>query len=331
MQPLVSEVILFSRPSSGGAAGLRRMGVPSRTAEFMEIQSKIDEVTGFAHDLWLRHVRDDEMPPKVINVSRVNYLVGQVLNGGFLQFVHNSNWDKSFVAGVRNGLAAIGAREHLAVFEGAARLIDEAYATDGGKFDTDKFKATVTQLERKHLSNLKLTWRIGWIVDNSWQWGDRWQSAQILSARYVEKWQGVQHLPRADYEAALDKLAARLPDFAARRQKWKDARPWEKNLIDRFVAQIGADYVWYTAFTAREYNDKKVWCWNFVVGRTIGEGHHQAIFVDSEAIIFKGDTDEVVARLPAPESAFGSGLARNEPEGQPGEGHPNRVMVIANP
>jgi hypothetical protein len=119
------------------------MGVPSPAAELMTIQSKIDEVTGYAHDLSLRHVRDDEMPPKVINVSRVNYLIGQVVNGGFLQFVHNSKWDKSFIAGVRTGLAAIGAREHLAVFEGAARLIDEAYATGGGKLDTDKFNATV--------------------------------------------------------------------------------------------------------------------------------------------------------------------------------------------
>jgi hypothetical protein len=37
----------------------------------------------------------------------------------------------------------------------------------------------------RHLGNLKLTWRIRWVVDNSWTWGDRWQSAQILSARYI--------------------------------------------------------------------------------------------------------------------------------------------------
>jgi hypothetical protein len=65
---------------------MRRMGVPPLTTEFMEIQSKIDEVTEFAHDLWERHVRDDEMPPNVINVSRVNLLVGAVLGGGVLRF-----------------------------------------------------------------------------------------------------------------------------------------------------------------------------------------------------------------------------------------------------
>src|ERR1700721_105691 len=98
MQPLVHDIILPVKPSSalqriktslgmdGVAVRMRRMGVDPLAAEFMEIQTKIDEVTGFAHGLWERHVRDDEMPAKVINVSRVNYFVGQVLNGGFVQF-----------------------------------------------------------------------------------------------------------------------------------------------------------------------------------------------------------------------------------------------------
>jgi hypothetical protein len=297
VQPLISEVILFSRPSGGGAAGLRRMGVPSRAAEFIAAQSKIDEVTGFAHDLWLRHVRDDEMPPKVINVSRVNYLLGEILNGGFLQFVHNSNWNKSFVAGVRNGLAAIGAREHLAVFEGAARLIDEVYATGGRKLDTDKFEETFAQLERKQLSNLKLTWRIRRIVDNKWTRGDRWQSVQILSARYIKAWQGVLHLPHADYEAALDKIATRFPDIAARRQKWKDTRPWEKNLIDRFVSQIDLDYVWYTSFSPREYNKRR-----FGVGISLSGGRSARAITTSYSSTVRPSSSRVIPTRSSRES-----------------------------
>ncbi len=306
------------------------MGVPSPAAELMTIQSKIDEVTGFAYDLSVRHIRDDEMPAKVINVSRVNFLVGEVLNGGFLQFVHNSRWDRNFLAGVRRGLAAIGAKEHLAVFEGASRIVDEAYA-NGGKLDTSKFKATVDQLERKKFSNLKLTWRTGWIVGNNWTWGERWQCAQILSARYIEKWQGVRHLPRPDYEAALDRIAARIPDLAVRRQEAEGARPWEKNVIERLVAQAFLSDIWYTSFSTREYNGKKVWCWNFTVGKTPGQGHHQTIFVDGEAIMFKGNTDQVVARRPVPEASPGSGVVSNAPEMEPGTQHPNLLLTITNP
>jgi len=50
-----------------------------------------------------------------------------------------------------------------------------------------------------------------------------------------------------------------------------------------------------------------------------------------KAIIFKGDTDEVAARIPAPESASGSGVARNEPEQEPGMQHPNISLLINNP
>jgi hypothetical protein len=327
---MISEIILFDRPSSSPEE-LIQMGVAQPVAEFMFIQSKVDQVTQFAYDLSLRQIRDDEMPENVVNVSRVNYLIGQILNGGFLQFVQNSKWDKKFIAGVRNGLAAIRATEHLAVFDGAAQIIDEAYKRDGGKLDADRFCDSLAELEREHLSDFKLSQRLDMVVDASWTWGERWQIAQVMNAVYIGSWENVRRLPLADYQQALDRIVADVPDLKERREEYEAARPWEKQTIDRFVAQIGFDYVWYSTFTAREYIDRKVWCWNFVVGRTIGEGHHQAIFVDGEAIIFKGDTDKVVARMPAPESASGSGVARNEPEGQPVADHPNRAMLIANP
>jgi hypothetical protein len=167
-------------------------------------------------------------------------------------------------------------------------------------------------------------------VDDSWTWTERWEIAQVMNAVYIGTWDNVRRLPRADYEQALDRIVADVPDLEKRREEYEAARPWEKRTIDRFVAQTGLDYVWYTAFSAREYDGKTVWCWNFVVGRTIGEGHHQAIFADGEAIIFKGDTDEVAARMPAPESASGSGVARNEPEQEPGTQHPNISILIDN-
>jgi hypothetical protein len=271
------------------------------------------------------------MPENVINVSRVNYLIGQILNGGFLQFVHNSKWDKNFISDVRRGLAAIGATEHLAVFDGAAQIIDEAYKRDDGKLDAARFRAWLDELEREHLSDSKLCQRLDMDVDDSWTWEERWQIAQVMNAVYIGTWENVRRLPLADYKQALDRIVADIPDLKERLKEYEAARPWEKRIINQFAAQIDLDYVWYTTFTEREYNDRKVWCWNFVVGRTIGEGHHQAIFVDGEAIIFKGDTDEVVARLPAPESASGSGVARNEPEGQPGARHPNLALLITNP
>jgi hypothetical protein len=347
MPPLIHDIILpaerggvLERIKTGLGIGgvayrMRRMGVDPRAAEFMEVQTKIDEVTGFAHGLWERDVRDDEMPPKVINVSRVNYLVGQVLNGGFIQFVHNSQWYESFIAGVRSGLAAIGASEHLAVFEGAARLVDETYKIGGGDLDIDididRLDATLDQLEREHFSNSRLSRRLSLNVDDSWTWGDRWQCAQMLSARYISGWKDVRRVPPEAYPAALDKLAATVPDRAARRRMREDTRPWEKKAIDHLVAEAFYSDIWYTALGTRQHNGSTVWCWNFTVGKTPGQGHHQAIFVDGEAIMFEGQTDKIVARRPAPECAPGSGVASNAPDLEPGTEGLNISLLIANP
>ncbi|XUM20759.1 DMP19 family protein [Bradyrhizobium oligotrophicum S58] len=315
----------------GVAESMRRMGVPPLTADLMAAQTVIDEVTRFAHCLWERHVRDDEMPIEVIHVSRVNYLVGEVLNGGFQQFVDNSGWDAQFIGGVRSGLKAIGAVEHLAVFEGAVRIVDAARETASREIDDDNFQAALDRLESEHLSNAKLSRRLRRRVDDSWHWGNRWDCVQFLNARYIDRWRGVRRVPAAEYETALDALAAGIPDVAARRKMREDSRPWEKKAIDLLVAEVFLSDIWYTAFGARDYNGRKVWCWNFTVGKTPGQGHHQAIFVDGKAIMFEGHSDKIVSQRPAPESLPGSGVASNEPHLEPGTEGKNIILRISNP
>lgn len=310
------------------AERMRRMGVPPLTADIMAAQTVIDEVTSFAHSLWERHVRDDEMPIEVIHVSRVNYLVGEVLNGGFQQFVDNSGWDDQFIGGVRSGLKAIGAVEHLAVFQGASQIVDAAHETANREIDDDKFQAALDRLEREHLSNTKLSRRLGRPVDDSWHWGNRWDCLQFLSARYIASWRGVRRVPAAEYPAALDALAAGVPDLEARRKMREDSRPWEKKTIGLLVAEAFLSDIWYTAFSPRDYNGRKVWCWNFTVGKTPGQGHRQAIFVDGKAIMFEGHSDKIVAQRPAPESLPGSGVASNAPDLEPGTEGANNILGI---
>ena len=138
-------------------------------------------------------------------------------------------------------------------------------------------------------------------------------------------------MPAEAYEAALDKLASAVPDRAARRRMREGARPWEKKAIDHLFAQAFYSNIWYTAFGTRQHNGRTVWCWNFTVGKTPGQGHHQAIFVDGEAIMFEGNTNKIVGRRPAPECAPGSGVARNEPDIEPGTEGLNISLLIDNP
>ena len=310
----------------GVAASMRAMGVDPIAAQFMAIQFSIDEVTNFAHELWQRHFLDSEMPPEVIHVSRVNYLVGQVLNGGFTQFIHNSGWVKSFVDETRGGLKAIGAVEHLAVFNGAAEMIDHNYR-QGGKLDVDRFSDQLNRLEKEHLSNAKLSKRLGVRIDSSWNWGNRWEVAQALSAHYISAWRNVRRVAPDRYDIELDNLMPAIPDLAARKATREDTRSWEKKRIDQLIAAAGQSEIWYTAFSARELDGQQLWAWNL----TTSTGHHYVVFHAGEALLFKGDTDAIVARVPAPEQREDSGVASNQPQQKPGSLEFNLVLRINNP
>lgn len=286
----------------------------------------IDEVTSFAYGLSMRHFYDSEMPPEVIHVSRVSYLLGQVLNGGFWQFVENSGWATSFVDGVRSGLVAIGAVEHLAVFDGAAAMIDEGYRKDG-KIDIDRFNQLVDQLEEEHLAEAKLKSRLGNVSSKPWNWGDRWSALTPLMERYIAKLKNIRRVRYDRYEAELDKLTRLIPDLEQRKAGREEARPWEKKRIDQLVDLAGQSQLWYTGFSERQHDGQLLWAWNM---RT-NAGHHQVIFHDGEAIMFSGRTDEIVARIPAPEQRPDSGVPSHQPAQQPGTLGKNIMLLITNP
>jgi hypothetical protein len=332
MAELVRDIVLTAYPSSLLGKIKTALGIDRIAAiDFMEHQDKINGITGFAHALWERYFLDTEMPIEAINVSCVNRLVGEVTNGGLWQFVQNTSWDKYIVEGTRKGLKAVGAEEHLAVFDGAAQMIEEANANNGGNIDLDAFDAKVERLETEFFSDARLSRRLRRGVDASWTWGERWEIARLLTSRYIDGLKNIRVVAPQRYEEELDSLMSAIPDLEIRRAARADARPWEKKTIERVMTAKGLDHVWYTAFSTRAHGGKPLWCWNFTVGTTPGEGHHQAVFADGEVIVYKGSSDEVVTRAPCPEAAEGSTAPRAEPDQEPGTERPNIIMRIDNP
>ena len=256
--------------------------------------------------------------------------MGEVTNGGLWQFVQNTGWNQYIVEGTRDGLKAVGAEEHLAVFEGAAEMIEEANA-NGGNIDLSAFDAKVERLEAEYFSDAKLSRRLRRKVDVSWTWGDRWAIGRLLTSRYIDGLKNIRVVAPPRYEEELNKLMSVIPDLELRRKARADARPWEKKTIERVMTDKGLDHVWYTAMSARTHGGKNLWCRNFTVGTTPGEGHHQAIFADGEIIVYKGHTDEIVTRAPCPEAVEGSDLPRSEPDRQPGTEGSNIIIRISNP
>jgi len=93
------------------------------------IQSNID----FLNSLFAGGLNVDEVSQEALLSYHVDFYLGQTNNGGFAQFVFNSDFNPRMVATIRDGLAAMGARRHAALFEEGAALVEsygEAWLAD---------------------------------------------------------------------------------------------------------------------------------------------------------------------------------------------------------
>src|SRR5207249_8191110 len=74
--------------------------------------------------LFGEQLRVDEIAPDALRSYYVDYYQAQVNNGGFSQFVYNSNWSPLMNAFIREGLLAMKAVGHLALFNESAVLVE---------------------------------------------------------------------------------------------------------------------------------------------------------------------------------------------------------------
>jgi len=296
----------------------------ARERSFDECRDLVAHVQQFAYELSKRRVHDTEMPRNVILVSRVNYFIGQVLNGDVYQFLHNTRYSYEFTADLIDAFRTIGAIEHAQVMSDISAFIEKARA-ERNAIENDKLRALKERLETEQLSDAKLNARYRQPRTNTWSWGDRWSAPIHLCARYIDGWKNLRYVPDSQYEIEITRLAARIPDLVAREQAHQEARAWEKKAIEKLMH---GERIYYTTFSARTWNGKSVWCWNFTTTAGDKGGHRAAIFVDGELVIFMGDTPEIIARAPAPECAPGSTTLRNEPDKAPGSLSPNVIIRI---
>src|SRR5215470_3428013 len=90
------------------------------TEPFDIVSSNIE----FVNALFGEHLRADEIAPDGLRSYYVDYYLAQVNNGGFSQFVYNSHWSLLMNGFIREGLAAIKAQGHLALFDESAALVE---------------------------------------------------------------------------------------------------------------------------------------------------------------------------------------------------------------
>src|SRR5262245_5069247 len=84
------------------------------------IYSNVELVNALFEEL----LKEDEIAPDALRSYYVDFYLAQVENGGFSQFVYNSNWSPLMNGFIREGLAAMKAVRHLALFNESAALVE---------------------------------------------------------------------------------------------------------------------------------------------------------------------------------------------------------------
>ena len=240
-----------------------------------EASALIESNAAFLGALFGEHVRHDEIVPEALHSYYADYYLGQIENGGFSQFVYNTEWDQQVVGHVRAGLQAMGALEHLALFEQGAAIVDNFGAAglrayfDSGYFGDNEDRDVLNDInaaffalnERENLTALHSAW------------------LRSLPNLYV--------MTDAEMAQELRRRADAMPDRDARIAAARAAEPRWLQLIRVLCIEAGHEFSRATAGDpAHVHEGRAIVAWHFLTDR----GHFYMLDLNDRALMFDGDT-----------------------------------------
>lgn len=116
---------MFGKRTAEKVVGLPVIIVPQSAYDSDKDYSLPCAVVDFVnHALGTAQFRRDEIPQKAMQAYHVDYYIAQVNNGGHSQYVGNSGWHQFQIDDIRAGLAAIGIRDAIELYEDLCAFAD---------------------------------------------------------------------------------------------------------------------------------------------------------------------------------------------------------------
>lgn len=228
-------------------------------------------------------LREDEVARDAMRSYYADYYLAQVENGGFSQFVWNSRWSENVVTLVREGLDAMGAVRHRALFEEAAELV-VALGDDGlAAFLEDEYFGDDND-PRDKLDGLS---------DRFYELTETEDLGQ-LNGTWLKSLPHLEVMPVEQMEERAREIGAAVPDRAERLRRARDAEPDYQKTIRALCALAGHTLDRVTAGDPNhEFEGELVLAWHFLTD----EGHHFMIETADRAIMFAPDASEPIAEI----------------------------------
>jgi hypothetical protein len=260
--------------------------------------NRVQAVVEFVNDLVERYFYYEELSPKVMQSYYVDYYQHQVLNGGIDQFIWNSRWHPLIVESVSAGLQAMGAHDQAVLFSKARDFVEGDRNRLNAFLESDYGSSPVSKEYVQELEKLGGDFFESFAAHPDGHEAGYRQIA-VANAAWISAWPEVRWVTPEQYRQELDRLAAIVPDLAARKKRAEENRPWQHKRIDDVVARSGQELMMLTGIErAASAAGRTGELWHIVTNR----GHHRVMFANHEALMLQSERDEIITRVPAPEA-----------------------------
>jgi hypothetical protein len=239
----------------------------------------------FVSALFGEHLRADEIAPDALRSYYVDYYLAQVSNGGFSQFVYNSHWSPRMNGFIRDGLAAMKAVGHLALFNESAALVDRLGADGLQAFLESELFGTNPTRDALDANND----RFYTLLET--------EDLIALNATWLRSLPGLKVKTADEIKAEIARRGTALPDREERARAARVNEPRYLKLIRALTAKAGHELSRVTAGDPNhQHNGQRVVAWHFLTDK----GHHYMVDADGKAVMFDGTTKVVVTEIDAP-------------------------------
>lgn len=242
------------------------------------IMSNIDSL----NEAFNRYLDYDDVSVAALQSYHVDYYLAQVENGGFSQFVYNTGWDAKIVGWVRDGLSAMQAKQHAALFEKSAAILSQftpeqlAQYLEGEYFGENHQRTILSQFDDAFYS---LNEREDLIEINS-QWLKKHPQLKVLDEAEI-----------ADY---LDQAATKIPNLDERIETAKQNQPRYFKIIDALCAAVKQNLEQVTmGDPSHEYQGKEILAWHFLTE----QGHFYMLDFGNKAQMRHGESNDLVVEI----------------------------------
>ncbi len=243
------------------------------------VYSNIDLLNELFNELVYEH----EAHTAALQSYYVDYYLAQVNNGGFAQFVYNSQANRKLYEQVAQGLSNMGAVQHLALFQrnlGSLKSLSETefedYLADDYFSDEDPVCNTLNQ----HNDAFYALQQQEDLTEYNANWLKHHPDLHPIAND--EQWQQILH-----------SIIAQIPNLAERQAEQENNRPRYVKIISALCQQNGNELVSINAADYIQYQGKR----HFACYFNTEQGTRYMLDFGDQAAMFDYDSEEEIIRI----------------------------------